>query len=98
MKDLEIKITELTAAIKDLTTAITGANTEIKTLEKEIEEKEKVLNHDDLRDTIKIAVRANTENKAVISGILKNYGAMKVSDLPVEKISEVIANINKGSK
>lgn len=52
-----------------------------------------VLNHDDLKHACLTATRKNADNKAIIKSILGEYNAVRVSDVPNDKLDEVIAKI-----
>ena len=52
--------------------------------------------HDDLKQACLTSARADSENRAKLKALLKEYGAVKAADVAEEKLAEVIARINKG--
>lgn len=51
--------------------------------------------HDDLKEIIMAATRANAKNKMIIKNILNDFGAMKLSEVKESDIEAVIAKVNE---
>ena len=56
----------------------------------------KELTHTDLKDACLTSARSDAKNRDKLKALLKEYGAVKAVDVPVDKIEEVIGKIEKG--
>ncbi len=98
---LETEIKNLTKAIKELTEVMTCAAQEMKeNAEYIVEQGENVEEveaptYDDLRSAILNANRANPKNKAVMKELLSKFGAKKVTDVSIDNVSALLAEIEK---
>jgi hypothetical protein len=56
----------------------------------------KTYTHDDLKALCMSKSREDTANKAKLKALLSSYGAVKASDVPNDKLAEIIAKIESG--
>lgn len=62
----------------------------------ETKEPVKTYTHDDLKALCMSKSREDTANKAKLKALLSSYGAVKASDVPNNKLAEIIAKIESG--
>lgn len=103
MKDQQLEVlTRIAVALEQLALIADYTPEQIKTeksqIKKEQLEESKAVSytHEDLKTACLTASRANQENKPKLKALLKEYGANKAVEVPLEKLEEVITKINKG--
>ena len=69
---------------------------EVKPVVKEVKPIAKTLTHDDLKQACLVKARADSANREKLKALLASFGAVKAVDVPIDKLGEVIARINKG--
>tara|TARA_R100000544_G_C2227019_1_gene61474 strand:+ start:386 stop:727 length:342 start_codon:yes stop_codon:yes gene_type:complete len=62
----------------------------------EPEQSVKTYTHDDLKKLCLVKSREDIVNKPKLKALLKEYGAAKANDVPVDKLAELIAKIESG--
>ena len=62
----------------------------------EVKPSTETLTHDDLKQVCLVKARADSANREKLKALLASFGAVKAVDVPIDKLGEVIARINKG--
>ena len=62
----------------------------------EVKPSAETLTHDDLKQVCLVKARADSANREKLKALLASFGAVKAVDVPIDKLGEVIARINKG--
>ena len=73
-----------------------GTYVEVKPVVEEVKPSTETLTHDDLKQVCLVKARADSANREKLKALLASFGAVKAVDVPIDKLGEVIARINKG--
>jgi hypothetical protein len=75
---------------------VLGVKDAVQPLVSETKESVKTYTHEDLKALCMSKSREDTANKAKLKALLSSYGASKASDVPNNKLAEIIAKIESG--